>query len=127
MSQKPTIAVVGASGSQYKQCCTSLTDYSLKTVSCRNGVVDMSAIPRFTELILLFPGKNQAETLQICKQLRQVPETVHVPLLLVVHRYDITHAFVVRSTEKAGIILEPFTSADLRDSVELLAAEATID
>jgi len=123
MNERMNIAVIGANESQYEKICISLNRHKLTLVPVDEGSVEVADISDTTTVMLVFPGKTQNETLTICSQLRTPLKMTAIPLLLIVKGYDISHAFVTRQTENAGIIIEPFSEEELRESIEQLAME----
>jgi hypothetical protein len=126
MPQKKTIAIIGADQPQYEKCCASLAKYALQRIPVEDGGVDTASLSQTTIAMLVFPGKTQSETLNICRQLRATSELSLIPLLLTVNRYDIVHGFVVRQTENAEILITPFTDQELRETIEQIALNANL-
>jgi PleD family two-component response regulator len=123
MPGKPVVAIVDASKDEFKHCRQSLPKYRCLALPRVEGMVDMTSLPPQVELLLVYAGKTQQETMGICQQLRRNTSTAGLPILLVVNRYDVTQAFIVKQTGNADLILSPFKGEDLRDSVDQLRSE----
>ena len=123
MPRKPVVAIIDANKEQLKHCRQSIPKYQCLALPIVEGIVDMTSLPAQVELLLVYTGKTQQETIGICRQLRRNACTMSIPILLVVNRYDVTQAFIVKQTGNADLILSPFKGEELRESIEQLRSE----
>ena len=123
MLRKPVIAIIDANKEQFKYCKESLPKYRCLALPMPEGLGNVTAVPGHMELLLVYAGKTQQETMGICRQLRRHTHTMNIPILLVVSRYDVTHAFIIKQAGKAELILAPFSAGELLESIEQLRAE----
>jgi PleD family two-component response regulator len=123
MPRKPVVAIIDADKEKFEYCRQLLPKYRSLALPIVEGMVDMTSLPAQVEVLLVYAGKTQQETMGICRQLRRNSCTVNIPILLVVNRYDVTQAFVVKQTGNADVILTPFKGEELRDGIEQLRSE----
>ncbi|NQV32957.1 MAG: hypothetical protein HQ515_09695, partial [Phycisphaeraceae bacterium] len=113
MPRKPVIAIIDTNKEQFKYCQESLPKYRCLALFMVEGLVDMTSLPAQVEVMLVYAGKTQQETSEICQQIRCNSCTVNMPILLVVDRYDVTQSSIATQTDKADVILAPFKSEEL--------------
>ena len=115
------LTVIGAEQAQFEHCCLSLPEMDWAAVPVEQGTIEFDGLPDHPDVIVVYAGKTQTETLNVCKQLRMTSCTANLPILLVVNRYDITHAFVAKQTRNTDLLVTPFDGAELEESIaELL-------
>ncbi|MCD4699442.1 MAG: hypothetical protein K8R91_02585, partial [Phycisphaerae bacterium] len=59
----------------------------------------------------------EKETLAICEQIRNAPETSDAPILLVISRYLISQVHAVRRMGNVVFIMTPFDEKQMRDKI----------
>lgn len=80
-------------------------------------------MPTTPGLIIVYARKTEKNTLAICGQLRNSPESSAVPILLAISRYQITQGSAVKRLGNATFIITPFQEKELRDKIEQLKKE----
>ena len=117
MTAGDSIALVaGASAEELEHVRECLSDWQCAVTNV-NGGTDGCSLSERPELIVLYARKAKKETLAICEQLRNAPETSDAPILLVISRYLISQANAVRRMGNAFFIMTPFDEKQLRDRI----------
>lgn len=121
MANDLTVLVVGASVEEFTHVKGCLSDRECVSVPLNDEETAVSSIPAAAKLIIVYARKNERNTLAICEQLRNSPESSAAPILLVISRYEIIQANAVRCMGNATFIISPFDEKGLRNKItELL-------
>ena len=111
------VLVVGASAEELAHVEQCLTDWRCVSVSLNSEETGVSSIPQGAKLIIAYARKVGKNTLGICEQFRNAPESSTVPILLVIGRYEIPQGSRVRQMGNATFIITPFGEKELRDKI----------
>jgi len=108
--------VVGASAEELEHVRDCLTGWCCAAMDVDGGTDGCSPSGR-PELIVLYARKAEKETLAICEQLRNAPETSDAPILLVISRYLISQAHAVKRIGNASFIMTPFDEKQMHGKI----------
>lgn len=121
MSETRTVVVAGASTEESAHIEQCLSDWECVNAPLSNEGTAISSIPRTPTLVIVYAQEREKNTLAICEQLRNAPESSAAPILLVISRYEITQGNAVKSMGNATFIMTPFDEKELqRKTAELV-------
>lgn len=113
--------VVGASEEEFTHVKRRLSDWKCVSVPLNDEETAVSSIPASAKLIIVYARKKEKNTLAICEQLRNSPESSAAAILLVIGRYETVQGNAVKRMGNATFIITPFDEKGLRDKfTELL-------
>lgn len=113
--------VVGASVEEFTQVKGYLSDWECVSAPLNDEETVVSSIPGTAKLIIVYARKKEKNTLAICEQLRNSPESSTVPIFLVIGRYETVQGNAVKRMGNATFVISPFDENGLRNKVtELL-------
>ena len=112
----PTALIVGASAEElaHAEKCLSGWQCVAVTVDDETDARPASGAPG---LVVVYARKDEKETLGVCRQLRNAPETSDAPILLVISRYLISQGNAVKRMGNADFIMTPFDEKEMRDKI----------
>ncbi len=119
-----SIAVVGASEEQFVHIKQCLADWRCEEAVLKDEGNEISSIPVTALLVILFALKNKKDTMAICSQIRNHPQTAAIPILLAINQYDITQGSSVKRMGNATFIINPFKEEELREKIEQMKKES---
>ncbi len=96
MTDSSTVIVVGASEEEFGHVKQCLSDWQCVAESLKDDGTAVSSKPGTSGLFVVYAQKSEKNTLAVCEQLRNSPETLAVPILLVISRYEITQGSAVK-------------------------------
>ena len=108
--------VVGASAEDLEHIRECLTGWCCVAMDV-DGETDGCSPSGCPELIVLYARKAEKETLAICEQLRNAPETSDVPILMVISRYQIAQAHAFKRIGNASFIMTPFDEKKMHGKI----------
>ncbi len=108
--------VVGAPAEDLEHVRECLTGWCCAAMDVDGGTDGCPPSGR-PELIVLYARKAEKETLAICEQFRNAPETSDTPILLVISRYLISQAHPVKRMGNANFIMTPFDEKQMRGKI----------
>ena len=120
MANDSMAIVVGASAEEFVHVEQCLADWQCASVSLNNEQTGVSSIPQGAKLVIVYARKVEKDTLGICEQFRNSPETSVVPILLVIGRYEIAQGHTVRRMGNAAFIIIPFDEKGLNEKIKEL-------
>ncbi|MBW8002191.1 MAG: hypothetical protein FVQ80_09225 [Planctomycetes bacterium] len=123
MVDSSMVIVAGASEEEFDHVKQCLSDWQCVAESLNDGETAVSSMPVTPGLFVVYAQKSEKSTLAICEQLRNSPETLAVPILLVISRYEITQGSAVKRMGNATFIMTPFKEEELRDKIEQMKKE----
>jgi len=123
MTDSSSAIVVGASEEEFDHVKQCLSDWQCVAESLNDDGTAVSSMPATPGLFVIYAQKSEKSTLAICEQLRNSPETLAVPILLVISRYEITQGSAVKRMENATFIITPFKEEELREKIEPMKKE----
>ncbi len=123
MTDSSTVIVVGASEEEFGHVKQCLSDWQCVAESLKDDGTAVSSKPGTSGLFVVYAQKSEKNTLAICEQLRNSPETLAVPILLVISRYEITQGSAVKRMGNATFIITPFKEEELCDKIEQMKKE----
>ena len=118
MTNGQSIAViVGASEEEFAHARQCLPAWKYVAGPLRDDHAGVASIPERVSLILVHARKTEKETLAICEQFRNAPETSDTPIRLAISRYQIAQAHAVKRMGHAGFIMRPFDKKQMCDKI----------
>jgi len=109
--------IVGASEGEFDHARQCLPAWKCVAGPLRDDHPGVASIPERVSLILVHARKTEKETLAICEQFRNAPETSDTPILLVISRYQIAQTHAVTRMGHAGFVMTPFDEKQMRDKI----------
>lgn len=116
-----TVLVAGASSEEFAHLQRCLSEWECVNAPLKN--VESCICPiggRPILLAILFAQKDEKNTLTICEQIRNSPESADVPILLIISRYKITQGNAITRMGNAAFLIAPFNEKELRDKCNAL-------
>jgi len=117
MANSPIAIVSGASAEEFVHLQKCLPDWQRQIAPPNDADTTLSWFPSTVELIVVYAQKEQRQTQAVCEQFRNSPISSAVPILLVLGRYEIPQANVVRCMDNATFIITPFNEGELQDKI----------
>ena len=106
MTDERTLLVVGASAEQVVNLVELLPGYRLaKAPVHTGGKMVLPSLLSPPELVLVYARKDESETMDICRELREDQEYADVPILLVIGRYQVVQGSAVKTMGNATFII----------------------
>ena len=87
---KDTALVVGASPEEIAKVDRILPNWELASLPVADGELAASNVPAAAKVIVAFAQQKEEDTMSVCEDLRSLPETSDIPILLVINRYQIS-------------------------------------
>ncbi len=111
---------MGATGKENIHIEKCLMDWKYEVTPLKeneSGIV--AAIPKSTNLMLVFARKKPKDTIVVCEQLRKDAEGSEAPILLVKGRYKMSHIYELRRCmENISHIITPFSQEEIRTKID---------
>jgi PleD family two-component response regulator len=123
MTDSSVVIVVGALEEEFNHVKQCLSDWQCVAASLNDEGTAVSSMPATPGLFIVYAQKSEKNTLAICEQLRNSPETLAVPILLVISRYEMTQGSAVKRMGNATFIITPFKEEELCDKIEQMKKE----
>ena len=121
MSETRTVVVAGASAEESAHIEQCLPDWECVKAPLNNEETGICSIGTTPTLAIVYAQEEKKNTLAICEQLRNSPESSAAPILLVISWYEITQGNAVKRMGNAAFIMTPFDEKELqRKTAELV-------
>ena len=117
MTNDSVLLIVGASAEEFDHAKQCFPTWRCVAATLDDNQTIVSATSEAVRLILVYAGKTEKQTLAVCQQLRNAPETSDTPILLVVSRYMIGQTHPVKRMGNAGFIMTPFNEQQIRERI----------
>ena len=114
MSETRTVIVAGASAKQSAHIRQCLPNWECVNAPLNDEGTAISSIGTTPTLAIVHAQEEKKNTLAICEQLRNSPQSSAAPILLVISRYEITQGNAVKRMGNAAFIMTPFDEEELR-------------
>ena len=127
MSESQIALVVAASVEQVTHLQKCLPDWECVSVPLNDEETAIRSIRIAPTLAIVYARKEEKNTLAICEQLRNSPQTSTTPILLIIgiSKYEIAQGNAVNRMGNAAFIIAPFDKKELRArTTELLKSSA---
>jgi DNA-binding response OmpR family regulator len=106
-----TAVVVGASQEELADLQWCLYEWECFAAT----LDDQEAAAPTAKLMIVYARRQQKDTLAICEQLRDFPESSAAPILLVITRNELPQGSAVERIGNATFIIAPFDQDELRE------------
>ena len=115
MASRSTAVVVGASEEEFADVQWCLFDWECVGFPLNDEQTAVYSIPPEAKLMIVYARTQQKDTLAICEQLRNSPESSAAPILLVITCYELPQGNAVKRMGNAAFIITPFDQDELRE------------
>lgn len=114
---KDTALVLGAPPEEVAKVDRILPDWELASLPVADGELVASKVPAAAKVIVAFAQEKEEDTMSLCEDLRSLPETSDVPILLVINRYQITQGNAVKRLDNADFVIAPINQNNMPDKI----------